>query len=261
MHPPIFHYETSRPLHHNGDCSILGVTPDGALYVEEIYAEDCWLAQHAFAADGTLIASVDESNGTNTSVVPLALPDDVIKPQAGWHCMALNYAGARHRGQRLPERVGDLVLPLSIADKVALAQRLKLDLPQLIGIAESYVLAETELIHPNLFLICRRIRFAYALPAPQTDADGEIYDYDTRVIYAAHFFDLLVEEERPTSAMLTDLADDLLHRPMDCLLHGDRLYVADGGADERLSQIHVWRVEWTEKPPTPEETLRKKLYG
>ncbi len=259
MRAPLFHHHLTIPLPHHGDCSLLGVTPEGHIYVEEIYADDGWLAQHCYTSDGGLLRSVDELEGQNTTVQPLELPDDLIKPKTGWHTMALNFTGARHRGMRVNERLSDLVQPLSIADKMALSGRLKLQPMQVVGVAESYVLAEIELIHPHLFLTCRRIRFAYALPAEQIDADGEPYDYDTLVIYALHLFDLTLEEERPLSTVLNDLPG--LSRPMDCLLHDNWLYIAEGGSAERSSSIQVWRVEWLDKPLPPDEALQKKIYG
>jgi hypothetical protein len=259
MFLPIFHPLFTITLLHRGDCSLLGAAPDGQLYVEEVYGVDGWMAQQHYAPDGALLNSVDEQDGANSNIAPLPLPDTIIAPKTGWHTMRLNYAGARHRGMRVSERLADLAQPLSIADKVALAGRLGLQPMQIVGVAESYVLAETELIRPNLFLTCRRIRFAYALPEERRDADGEPYDYDTYVLYAAHLIDLANEEERPISAMLDDLPG--LLRPMDCLLVGDRLYVADGGAADRPSCVHVWRVEWRDQPLTPDEKLQKKIYG
>lgn len=259
MDAPIFHPHLTITLAHNGDCSLLGVTPEGEIYVEETYSDDAWLAQHAYAADGSPLRSVDEMGGANSHVRPLDLPDALVKPKTGWHTMILNYAGARHRGMRVEERLADVVQPLSVADKMALGKRLAFQPMQLIGVAESYVLAETELVRPSLFLTCRRIRFAFALPNMALDEGGEGYDYDTRVVYAAHLIDVANDEERPISAMLDDLPG--LHRPMDCLLLGDRLYVADGGEGERLSRVCVWRVEIRKKPLSPDEALKKKIYG
>lgn len=259
MLPPNFHPLFTVALPHQGDCSLLGATPQGEFYVEEIYGVDGWLAQHRFSAEGKLLRSIDEQNGANHEITPLALPADLVAPKTGWHTMRLNYAGARHRGLRVSDRLADLAQPLSISDKMALAERLGLPPLSIVGVAESYVLAETELVHPHLFLSCRRIRFAYTLTEERRDDDGEPYDYDTLVLYAAHLIDLANEEERPISAMLDDLPG--LARPMDCLLIADRLYIADGGAADRPSRIHVWRVEWINAPLTPDQKLQKKIYG
>ncbi len=257
MRPPIFHPQSTISLPHHGDCSLLGVTPDGQLYLEEIYSDDGWMAQHIYSADGVLMHSVDEMDGANTEVKALELPINIVKPRIGWHTMGLNYAGARHRGMRINERLADVVKPMSIPDKMTIAKRLNVQV--VVGIAESYVVAEVELVRPNLFLTCRRIRFAFALPEEHVDDNGDPYDYDTQVIYVAHLLDLRAEEERPIIDLLNDLPG--VFRPMDCLLLEDRLYVADGGAEDRPNRIHIWRVDWTEKPLPPEEQIKKKIYG
>lgn len=262
MQPPVLHFLTTLALRHEGDCTLLGVTPELTVYAEEIYAPDSWMAQHAITLDGTLTQSVDEMNGANADVKPLALPPDLIVPRTAWHTMSLNFSGPRHRGLRAPERVPDMVHPLSIDEKMALSDRLKLDAPppMLLGLAESYVLGEAPLVHPSLFFVCRRLRLAIALREQRIDDENEPYDYDTVVWYVAHFHDTQAEA-RPLVDLFSDVGGVTLHRPMDCLLYGDRLFVADGGAAGRTSAIHVFRVEHVEKPPTPEEKLYKKIYG
>jgi hypothetical protein len=257
--PPAAHLKT-LPLRHAGDCSLLGVSPDGAIYAEEVYGDEGWVAQHELRPDGTLARSVDEAGGSGGDLKPLDLPDNLFTSRTCWKTMPLNFAGPRHRGLREPERVGDLVRPLTIQEKMAAIDRLNLDIlpPLLLGLAESYVLAESEIIRPNLYFVCRRIRLAYALPQPKIGADGQPYDYDTRVMYAAHFHD--DREETPFTDLLIDLTGVPLHRPMDCVLAGNRLYIADGGEGERVSAIHVWGLELPETL-TDEEKLLKKLYG
>lgn len=255
------------PLLHSGDCTLLGVLPDvdsGAadctIYAEEIYDEDGKIAQHALALDGSLLATVDEGSD-ETDLHPLDLPPQRIKPQTGWHTMALNFAGPRHRGLRAPERTLDLVRSLTLPEKMALIERFRLDVPPplLLGIADSYVLAETPIHAPELYFVCRRVRLAIALTEEQIDADGQPYDYDTQVIYLAHFY------QRDQEPELTDVLADLnalpLHRPMDCLLVKDRLFIADGGAGDRLSAIHVWQLDLRDDEPSEAEKLNKKLYG
>lgn len=251
---------TTLPLRHHGDCSLLGVTPDGTIYAEEVYDDDGWVAQHELRPDGSFVRSVDEDHGTAQDIRPLDLPDDAIPSKTCWRTMPLNFAGPRHRGLREPERVLDLVRSLSIDEKLALISKSRLNLPppMLLGMAESYVLAETEIVRPNLYFVCRRIRLAYALPQLVPDADGQPYDYDTQVMYLAHFHEF--GDDLRLLDLLADLTDVPLHRPMDCLRIGDRLYIADGGADDRLSAIHVWKLDLPEEP-TEEEKLLKKLYG
>jgi hypothetical protein len=257
---------TTLPLKHEGDCSLLGMMPEQALYVEEVYGEHGWMAQHELSLDGTITRSVDEADGANDAddLRPLDLPPGIVRPKTGWHTMALNFAGPRHRGLRAPERILDLVRTLSIEEKIALIQKFKLDVipPMLLGIAESYVLAEAELQRPNLYFVCRRLRLAVALSEQRLDEENQPYDYETVVIYLAHFYDCKLEP------LLKDILPDLtsvpLHRPMDCLLINGQLCIADGGSgagsERRLSAIHLWQVERPE-PLTEAEKLNKKIYG
>lgn len=255
---PVSHI-TTIPLRHNGDCSLIGVTPDGMIYAEEVYGDDAWVAQHALKPDGTVVESIDELDGT-AEIRALDLPPVIAKPKTAWQTMTLNFAGARHRGMREPERLLDLVQTLSFEEKLTLVERLnpKVAPPYLLGIAESYVLSEAPIARPALYFVCRRVRLALALPEAQIDADGQPYDYDTPVIYLAHFYDC--NEALRVSDCLADLTGVPLHRPMDCLLVGDLLYIADGGSDERPSAIHVWQVELPEVL-SAEEKLRRKIYG
>jgi hypothetical protein len=260
MQTPSVTYLTTLPLKYHGDCSLIGVTPDGTIYAEEVYGDEGWIAQHELRQDGTITRSVDESGGTQADIQPLALPADLTKPKTGWHTMGLNFAGPRHRGMRAPERTADLVQPLTIDEKMAFARRLKLDIPapMLMGIAESYVLAEADIVRPHLYFVCRRVRLALALPEEQQDDDGQPYDYETRVLYAAHFYDR--GEELPTAALFDHLTDPPPQRPMDCMLMGDRLYIADGGSAELPSAIHVWRLELPANE-SGDAKLQKRIYG
>ena len=256
---PVTHV-TMLPLKHEGDCNLLGMTPEKTLYVEEVYGENGWIAQHQLLADGTFMQSIDEQNGTNDNLRPLDLPAGIVKPKTGWHTMALNFAGPRHRGMRGPERLLDLVRTLSIDEKMAVIDRFKLDVipPMLLGVAESYVLAEAELRRPDMYFVCRRIRLAIALAETRLDEDEQPYDYETRVIYLAHFYDC--EQEPPFIDLLGDLTMVPLQRPMDCLLLDEQLCIADGGDAGRLSAIHLWNVE-RPAPLTEAEKLNKKIYG
>ena len=236
-------YVTALPLAHGGDCSLIGVSGDLTLYAEEVYGEDGWVAQCSLRLDGSVLSMMDEDHGKNAAVQALPLPVDLARPKTGWHTMELNFSGARHRGIRREERISDVAQPLSIEDKLLVAERLHLLPPTLLGLAESYVLAEAELVHPNLFLVCRRLRFVYALQDEQTDEQNLAYDYDSKVLYAAHLYDRSQEVRPALRESLATLAGAQLQRPMDCLLAHDHIFVADGGEGERLSTVHVWRVQ------------------
>ncbi|MDZ4765572.1 MAG: hypothetical protein SGI73_13560 [Chloroflexota bacterium] len=274
---PLVHI-AALPLLHTGDCSLRGVhvTDDGGIiiYVEETYDEDGWLAQGALKLDGTWIACVDEEAGANPDIAPLPLPDSIITPRACWNTMRLNYAGPRHRGLREPERLMDILRPISVADKFAVTKRLSLALPPplLLGVAESYVLSEATVLHPDLFFVCRRLRLAYALETEAHDETGLPYDYDTHIVHAAHFYDRkagsTAESEPALIDALTALPDVVLRRPMDCLIVDDLLFIADAASEpadvthsaRQPSMIQVWRIEIPDdarRRPSEEE----KLYG
>lgn len=243
-------YHTSFELKHGGDCHLLGVNAQLQIYVEEIYGtHDLWIAQHQINMQHEYIESIDESFGQNADVAPLTMPDDIVKSQPGWHSMRLNFVGPRHRGLRSPERVDDMVRSLTMQEKMQLVKRLGLDLPppMLLGLAESYVVAEAQLDRPHRFVICRRLRIAYALMEQHHDDAGQPYDYDTAVLYIAQIYDRSVDDDPPLDAALSAALPGVeMHRPMGCVLVNDHLFVADGGGEERKNRVHVWRVERTE---------------
>jgi hypothetical protein len=261
MQSATFHHLISMPLKHNGDCSLLGIAADFTVYVEEVYSEDAWVAQHALKLDGTMIFSQDEEGGANTAIQSPTLPPDMVKPRTCWQTMNLNFAGPRRRGLQGPDHLLDMLHPLPVQEKFALVKRLGLKIPPplLLGLAESYVLAEAELM-PGLYFVCRRIRLAIGLTQEQIDEEGLPYDYDTLALYAAHLYNPGADEELALSEALADLPGVELRRPMDCLYYENHLFVADGGDDQRPSTIHVWQVELPSRE-TPDEALARKLYG
>jgi hypothetical protein len=246
---------TTTLLRYAGDCTLLGITPDQQLYVEETYGDaesELYLAQHRLGADGALVASVDEAYGQQ-SLQPLPLPADLITPQIVTHSRTLRYVGGRLRGLREEERAADWVQPLTLPEKMALCdyfKRLKeihvlVASPMMIlGIAESVPLAEVVLDNDgsNQLWVCRRVRIAIALTPRQTDADNEPFDYDTIPLYLIHLYD-----PANSAPLLHDswagLGKNDLDRPMSLLAHGDCLYIGNGGMDEQLSSIQVFRIQ------------------
>jgi hypothetical protein len=260
-----FHHRKSFPLLHAGECALLGVDHDFTIYAEEIYDDVGYIAQTAIRFSGDKLAVVDEQD--DVSIVPLKVPETCIHSYSAWQTMMMNFAGARHRGLREADRVAELVQPLTIADKLALAKHIGngIQLHQILGIAESYVLAEVRLA-PTLYFVCRRLRIAYALPQLVEDEAGLGYDYDTQSIYLAHGLDLHDQTEPTLESLLTGLPEVKLFRPMDCILCRDHLFIADGGSmqtpdqPERLSHIHVWQVEGLPPSSYDESTWSQKLY-
>jgi len=230
-------------LAHHGDCGLLGIAPGPVVYVEEFYGEDGWLAQRALHLDGAVTAEMDEAHGARAGAPPLELPADLIRPASVNHTRSLNFSGPRWRGMRAEERIDDMVFPLPVAAKIALAQRVQLDVPPplLLGIAESRALAETPLA-PDCWLVCRRLRLAYALPQPRRADDGALYDYDSCVLHLAHFWTPDDGGELLTDAALAGLPGADLRRPLDCLAAYGYVLVADGGTPDQLAALHVWRL-------------------
>ena len=166
------------PLRHPADCDLLGVGTDGTLYVEEIIDDGDRVVQHVVNPAGDIVASVDDA--APGPFVPLTLPPDAIRARSPRDTIALNFSGPRLRGLCEHDRVQELVQPLTMPDRMALVERLKLDVlpPHVLGLAESYVLAEAALT-PVLFVVCRRVRIVYRLNEPRRERDGTPYDYDT----------------------------------------------------------------------------------
>lgn len=239
----MLNYLESILLQHNGDCRLLGVSPTLTLYVEEIFGDDDLLAQHALSLDGTLLHSVDESLNKTSAFIPLTLPPNVVRPSPVRQASSLNFSGPRQRGLREQERITDVVRALEVPTRVRLAQQINIPMPLILGVAESRVLAEALLIPPHTYLVCRRLRIAYALPEPQRDTDHQWYDYDTRTVYAAHLYNAAQDDvELPADEVFAGLPGVQLIRPMDCIVCHGHVFIADGGEANRLSQIHIWRI-------------------
>lgn len=239
---PLFHrfqYHACLPLAHHGDCALLGITPALAVYAEEIYGEEGWLAQQARRLDGAVIAQMDEQAGQ----MPLALPPDMVRPEAPCHTLALNFSGPRWRGLCAADRIGDTVRPLPLVSKISLGQRLGLAPPLLLGVAESRVLAEVALT-PADWLVCRRVRLAFRLAQPRRDADGLPYDYDTLALYVIHTWSPASDEgdEPLPDSAFAGLPGAALRRPQGCLAAYGYLLVADGGTPDHRAAVHVWRL-------------------
>lgn len=246
---PQFVYEHAIPLKHHGDCALLGVDPHTRLiYSEEVYedGEDIWMARHIHHVDGTQIDSADEDFGRNRAPRLIDAPPHALRSQTGWHTQSLNFHGPRHRGMREEERIADLVRPLSVMAKMRLADHLQLQIPppHILGLAESYVLSEVELLRPRHYIVCRRLRLAYALSQTQHDQHGQPYNYDTHVFHLLHVFDReLMDIEAPLETAFEGLPGVVLRRPLDCLRHEDRLFVADGGTSDQPGTLHLWHID------------------
>jgi hypothetical protein len=239
----MLNYLKTLPLPHNGDCRLLGVSPALSVYVEEIFDDTDLLAQHAITFEGYMQQSVDEARNPASDFVPLRLPTDIIRPSPIRHANRLNFSGPRQRGLRDQERIVDVVRALEVPTRIRLAQHIHLPMPQILGVAESRVLAEALLTPPDTYLVCRRLRIAYTLPEPQRDADQQWYDYDTLALYTLHLYNPAADDvELPPERVFAGLPGVQMLRPMDCIICYQHVFVADGGDANRPSQVHIWRV-------------------
>jgi hypothetical protein len=226
-----FIHQNTLELHHQGDCSILGLAPDEMLYIEEFYDE--YIAQHQIHQQ-KIISSIDEDAGQR-DIVPFKLPEKSIIPNhPSKH--PLNYRGVRLRGLREAEHLQDWILPLSVMEKVPLLAALGWALPpmMLLGIAESHVLAQCQI--GESWLLCRRLRLAYAHER-RLDDDGLPYDYDSREIYLLHQY---AEDENPVLHEALSFAGIVLQKPMDLLYSDGKLILADGAVKTYKSRLIWW---------------------
>ena len=244
MNEPMLDYMRCLTLPRAGDCFLLGVDPAGIIYAELIYGPDAALAQYALNPDGAILTAVDEDH--DSQATPLTLPGGSVEPGPIRHSDALKFSGPRQRGLREAERIAEMVRPLSLATRMHLIERLGLDVmpPALLGVAERQVLAEAPLgPQAEQVIVCRRLRLAVALPAPRRATDGLPYDYVTLVVYAVHPYNAHTDDhELPPDRVLNGLPGAQLICPMDCLVHQQQLYVADGGGDDQPASIHIWRI-------------------
>ena len=209
----ILEHLATHDLLYAGDCKLLGVTDDGQIYVEELYGDDDWLAQHHIFTNEGIVKTVDEAEGNNLNITFLKLPEELIKPTTTPCCPNLQFSGARLRGMLADERIEKVVHPLSIQDKIELVDFMEWEITplQIIGMTESVILSHTKVSEKSL-IVCRRVRIAYRLEKPEVT-----HDYDSLEIHILH-------EYHPNDVMpevvdcLNDIDDVVLLRPMDCLL-------------------------------------------
>lgn len=230
-------------LNHHENCYIAGLMPEQSmLYVGELYGDD-WTVEHRISLTDFSMVSWDEAKQASNQRV-FNQPRNLIEPVSAHETTSLQYVGARWRGMREAENLADLVQPISVMEKMAIIKKLGLSIPamMLFGVAESRVLAEAHLQN-SLFFVCRRIRLAIALSEVKRDADQQPYDYDTLPIEIVHLYDVETDEAPPIIESLMTFGETPVHRPMDCLLHDGKLYIADGGDADRVSHIHIFNLE------------------
>jgi len=223
----------------NAECAILAAGADGRIWLEEYDSEGEPAAQMLLGADGQMLQVSRAQAGAELR--PLLIAADALRPPPVRQAARLAFRSARLRGLRQEDRIAEVALPLSLADRMALAPRLQAAAPQVLGVVESVVLAEAAL-GDGWWLVCRRLRIALALPAARLDADGLPVDYDSHVIWTAPVLDRLDDPEIGVGAWWPVLDGVALSRPVDCMRAGGWLWVAEAGAGTAPARMLRWRV-------------------
>jgi hypothetical protein len=241
-----FTHLRSIPLFYDEWCGLLGVDEVLNIYVEEIY-EDTWAAQYKFSFDGALLERRDEERGQNDDYVRLEPPAGADAPRPAHAAAVLNYGGPRWHGDLEADRITDMVVPLSVADRehlVTMGLQSQEMLPYILGIIHSYVISEA-VVQPDQFVVCRRLRVAYRLSIPHTDADdGEMENYDSVEFALAQRFDPAKPDGPLHESWLgPDLLGVKLNWPMDVVACHDYLFLADSGyrRGRGPSHIHIFQ--------------------
>ncbi len=241
----------SLPLPFVGDCSLLGAAPD----LEVVYVEMYGANHESFEQIGVTLAGDIVVRGDETT--PLEPTPGLVRPRSAWMTMALNFAGARHRGIRAEERIDDLAHPLTVPEKMQIATLLRLSVPapMILGWIESYALAEAQLSR-GVYCVCRRLRIAYALSQPGRDHEGSPIDYDSAVLYIAHIYQPHEPDNPHLSDLLRQFGDAPLRRPTDCMVAGRHLLIVDSGDDDQPAHLHLWALT----PDDADAREQRKLY-
>lgn len=229
-------------LNHHGTVTLLGISPDLTAYVEEMYDDETWLARYSVSKDGLLTLLGDEDSG-KTPLKSFDLPMGSIRPQSAKQTHALNFTGPRQRGMVEEDRIREMARPLSIQAKMQIAEllNLKIPAPMILGITESYVISEAQLSETT-FVVCRRIQIAHALTNPQIDAQGNTYNYDSLRLNIAHLYSPDMDNEVPVEVALQGLPQQQLNYPLDCVIHEDLLWIADGGTPQTKGSVCIWKI-------------------
>lgn len=211
------------PLDFDAPAEVLGIAPDGTLYVEEFY-DDTWIRQHII---GPGLQRHDTRDEQSPGFRPLNIPAELTRTSSTFPPLTFD-TGAFPQGNRVDSRVDDLVYPLDIAQKMALSERLGLQIPPplLIGLLRSHIHSVTDFDETTI-IICRRITVACALASPETALDG------TLLTYTSASLQVLQHINRHSPPDVTSLDGEIhaqgLTHPLQALYHQQRLYVVNQG--------------------------------
>ena len=234
MHFPLLTHLSTIPLPLSADCHLLGIDDDRSIWIES-YSEQAGVQSCQLSFTGEIRQITDERSEKSTFQ-----PPRLHRSQSAWQTTHLNFAGARHRGDRARDMVDQMAHPLTPGERDLLTSTYGFGVPSplLIGWIESYGLAEAQLT-PHVFCICRRLRAAYALLTAQTEADGTQYNYDSAVIHVAHLYPV----DAPIDELIGHLPGVSPLRPLDCQAYDRHLFILDGGTDTNAPTLHIWHIE------------------
>jgi hypothetical protein len=249
MHFPLLTYINTFPVPLSGECRLLGIDDARAVWIEA-YSEQEGVQSCCLSFDGE---TRHPANSGRSTLQPPALH----RPRSAWQTMRLNFAGARHRGERARDLVDQMAHPLTPGERDLLIKTYGIAVPPplLIGWIESYALAEAQ-IAPHVFCVCRRLRAAYGLLTPQAESDGTLCNYDSAVIHVAHLYPV----DAPIDELIGHLPGAMLLRPLDCQAFDRHLFILDGGSDANAPALHLWQIE-AEADLDEDTREQRKLYG
>lgn len=242
-----FTIEQTYPLRYWGVPYFAGFAPDGTLYLDEVYGDEDWLARYALRPTRVFECIGDENDGTasRTSIPPL--PASIHRPHPPRLPSGFEFGGSRIRGLRAEERIQDLVHPLTAAEKIALASRLRLNLPPpaILGLAERIVRGAA-VLPTGGWIACVGMRIAYGLMSPRLGPNGDRIDYDSLWI------NILMGDTPTDEPDLVDVLSSPLAaattNPVDCCLQGSQLYVVEGGINEQPGVLHIGTITSKSEP-------------
>lgn len=221
-------------------CSLVGLAPaTGHIFFEVVNDDRANFYEYALSGQQL------QQSGGNLLPSDANLPHDLITPSPPKAMTWLNHTGLRWRGMHETDRVTEWAQPLTIMEKMQILPHLGRPLSpmQVLGVAESYVLSEAAVGDGETYLVCRRLRLAYALPTVQRDENGD-YDYDTLLCHVAHW--VRGDAEPSWEHVFTDFDRAQIQAPLDCLIHEGQLYMADSGTasttEAAMCYLHIWQL-------------------
>jgi|GEM_PF-6828282 hypothetical protein len=215
-----------------GDLNFIGCDKNDHL-IFEIYSEDHVRVEFAaFQLDGT------------PALLTAYHPAVIRRPQVT-HSAGLSFRGPRQRGLRAEDRLDDMLKPLSVSERLHLANHLSRfgnTLP-ILGIAESRVRSDA-LVDPECVLVCRQIVIARALPGTQVDEVGLPFDYDCISLDCAHLLTLPVDPDPPVSTWFAPIGNQHLSNPVNCLRVKQHLMVVEQCPGDRTrADVHCFTID------------------